>query len=155
MIAGDSAGGGLTAALLLKLKELGVHVHRLSILTGQSGSIISHFVTSYCFRTLGMELPGAALMISPWVDQTNSSSTHKSKAEADPMCEHALVEAMSDYYCNGLDACLPEAAANRSATTESGEAASWQEKRLLPLGSTCRSPVPKQSTYDMPMATNL
>src|SRR5207245_6889442 len=55
VIGGDSAGGGLTAATLVALKED------------------------------GKPLPGAAVCISPWTDLALTGESLVSKAEADPM----------------------------------------------------------------------
>jgi acetyl esterase/lipase len=55
VIAGDSAGGGLTAATLLALKQA------------------------------GDPLPGAAVLLSPWTDLDGTGDSLKTRAEADPM----------------------------------------------------------------------
>ncbi len=55
VVCGDSAGGGLTLALVMKLREL------------------------------GRPLPAAVCVISPWTDLTESSDSHYSRAAADPM----------------------------------------------------------------------
>jgi acetyl esterase/lipase len=55
VIAGDSAGGGLTAATLLALRDA------------------------------GDRLPAAAVCISPWTDLTISGETMVTKADVDPM----------------------------------------------------------------------
>ena len=54
-IAGDSAGGGLTAATLVAARDQNV------------------------------ALPGAAVCISPWSDMTCSNESYQTRAEADPM----------------------------------------------------------------------
>jgi phosphinothricin tripeptide acetyl hydrolase len=55
VIAGDSAGGGLTMATLLALRDR------------------------------GLPLPAGAVCISPWVDLTNSAASYTSKAAVDPI----------------------------------------------------------------------
>lgn len=67
-IAGDSAGGGLTLATLLRLKE-------------QGGS-----------------QPGAAVAISPWTDMTASGASHQSKADVDPMVTMSNLRGYADMY---------------------------------------------------------
>jgi epsilon-lactone hydrolase len=73
-IAGDSAGGGLTAAVLVAL------------------------------RRSGAELPVAAACLSPWVDLTQSSPSYRSKADADPMVTAAGLDEMARCYLGGEDA---------------------------------------------------
>jgi phosphinothricin tripeptide acetyl hydrolase len=68
VIAGDSAGGGLTVATLLALREAGV------------------------------PLPAAAVCISPWVDLTCGGASYRTKAEADPIVRRAGVEQMAQAY---------------------------------------------------------
>jgi phosphinothricin tripeptide acetyl hydrolase len=70
-IAGDSAGGGLTLATLLQLKDQGV------------------------------ALPGAAVAISPWTDMTASGASHQSKAAVDPMVTMASLQNFSEMYRGG------------------------------------------------------
>lgn len=67
-IGGDSAGGGLTLATLLKLKE--------------SGS----------------DLPAVAFCISPWVDLACTGETIETKAEQDPMLTKDLLRVSSSLY---------------------------------------------------------
>lgn len=67
-VGGDSAGGGLTFATLIKA------------------------------RREGMPMPAAAIGLSPWTDLTGNSATYKSRADADPMIEPgAIVETARDY----------------------------------------------------------
>ncbi len=68
LIAGDSAGGGLTVATLLALKEAGT------------------------------PLPAGGVCISPWVDLTCSGESYKTRAEADPIVRRAGVEEMARAY---------------------------------------------------------
>jgi len=68
VIAGDSAGGGLTVATLLALKEAGT------------------------------PLPAGGVCISPWVDLTCSGESYKTRAEADPIVRRAGVEEMARAY---------------------------------------------------------
>lgn len=67
-IAGDSAGGGLTLAVLLRLKEQGA------------------------------AQPGAAIAISPWTDMTASGASYQSKAEVDPMVTMSNLRGYADMY---------------------------------------------------------
>jgi phosphinothricin tripeptide acetyl hydrolase len=68
VIAGDSAGGGLTVATLLALRDARV------------------------------PLPAAGVCISPWVDLTCSGGSYVTKAAADPIVGRAGVEQMARAY---------------------------------------------------------
>lgn len=76
-VAGDSAGGGLTLACLLAAREA------------------------------GLPLPGAAFLISPWVDLTNSLPTVTSKAAVDPMISKARLDDFTRGYLGEGDAARP------------------------------------------------
>jgi len=76
-IAGDSAGGGLTVATLVALRD----------------------------RKL--PLPAAGICISPWADLTCSSNSMTSMAEADPMLKPDALRWMADLYLNGQDPKAP------------------------------------------------
>ena len=78
-IAGDSAGGGLTVATLLALRETGV------------------------------PLPAAAACLSPWLDLTQSAPTYASVAEADPLVSKAGLDVMAAAYLGGTSARDPRA----------------------------------------------
>ena len=67
-VGGDSAGGGLTVALLNKLKEL------------------------------GEELPGCAWLISPWTDLTMSGATMITRDQVDPLIHKAYLEELAAAY---------------------------------------------------------
>jgi len=68
VIAGDSAGGGLTVATLLALREARV------------------------------PLPAGGVCISPWVDLTCSGGSYGTKADADPIVRRSGVEEMARAY---------------------------------------------------------
>jgi acetyl esterase/lipase len=72
-IAGDSAGGGLTAATLIALRDA------------------------------GDSLPAAGVCISPWLDLTQSGDTMKTKADVDPMVQKDLLQQMADAYLGNGD----------------------------------------------------
>lgn len=72
-VAGDSAGGGLTLALLLKLKDA------------------------------GLPLPSAAVCISPWADLDCRGETYDRLAVADPMLKRDVLEACAERYAAGRD----------------------------------------------------
>ena len=73
-IGGDSAGGGLTVALLENLRDA------------------------------AMELPGCAWLVSPWTDLTLSGSTLASKEAVDPIIhEGYLRELVEAYLTEGMD----------------------------------------------------
>ncbi|MES2698843.1 MAG: alpha/beta hydrolase [Pseudomonadota bacterium] len=77
IIAGDSAGGGLTLATLVKLKAE------------------------------GMDLPAAGFLISPWADLTCSVGTMTSKAADDPSLDQAGLLQSAGLYLAGQDADHP------------------------------------------------
>ncbi len=72
-VAGDSAGGGLTVAALLAL------------------------------RNAGAPLPAAAVCLSPWVDLTQSAPSYDSLADADPMVSRAGLDEMARCYLGTTD----------------------------------------------------
>ena len=67
-VGGDSAGGGLTVALLTRL------------------------------RAAGEELPGCAWLVSPWTDLTMSGSTLATKDSVDPLIHKAYLEELAAAY---------------------------------------------------------
>ena len=73
VIGGDSAGGGLTFATLLKLKEN------------------------------GDPLPAAAFAMSPWVDLDHSGETMETKADVDPMFTKSSMVHMAKLYAQNAD----------------------------------------------------
>ena len=76
-VGGISAGGGLTLALLLKLKQIGA------------------------------PLPAAAIPLSAWTDLTQSGDTMVSKAAIDPSISKAYLDRMAGYYLAGVDPKTP------------------------------------------------
>jgi acetyl esterase/lipase len=70
-LAGDSAGGGLTAAALVSLRDGGT------------------------------PLPAAAAMLSPWVDLEATGESYDTRAEVDPMVHRPLVLGMAQTYLGG------------------------------------------------------
>lgn len=79
-IAGDSAGGGLTIATLVNLRD----------------------------RKLG--LPACAVAISPWVDLEGVGTSMAARASDDPMVQKDGLTWMAGLYLNGADAKTPLAA---------------------------------------------
>jgi acetyl esterase/lipase len=73
-IAGDSAGGGLTVATLVALRDA------------------------------GSPLPAAAACLSPWVDLTQSAASYDTRSELDPMVTKAGLDEMAAAYLDGADA---------------------------------------------------
>jgi acetyl esterase/lipase len=73
IIAGDSAGGGLTMATALKLKAD------------------------------GLPLPAGLFVISPWADLTQSHATYQSKAGEDPMISLEGLNGMAAEYLGAAD----------------------------------------------------
>jgi acetyl esterase/lipase len=78
-IGGDSAGGGLTLALLVALRDA------------------------------GEPLPGAAVALSPWVDMTMSSDSIQSKGDEDPMLTPVTLDVLANAYLGGADPKSPTA----------------------------------------------
>ncbi|MDJ0941806.1 MAG: alpha/beta hydrolase [Woeseiaceae bacterium] len=69
LVAGDSAGGGLTVATMLKLREL------------------------------GEPLPAAAFLLSPWLDLSASGESMQTRNEHDPWFEATDIPIVARYYC--------------------------------------------------------
>jgi acetyl esterase/lipase len=76
-ISGDSAGGGLTIATMVALRDR------------------------------GLPLPGAAAVLSPWTDLAGTGASVKTKAADDPMVNEAGLRMMADAYLAGQDAKSP------------------------------------------------
>ncbi len=76
-VAGDSAGGGLCAALLVLARDKGV------------------------------PLPSCAVLISPWADLEMTSEAIESKQDVDPMLNGPRLKASADMYLGGADARSP------------------------------------------------
>jgi acetyl esterase/lipase len=73
-VGGDSAGGGLTLALLQNLRDA------------------------------GEDLPGCAWLVSPWTDLTMSGSTLETKDSVDPIIHKTYLEELAEAYVPpGLD----------------------------------------------------
>ena len=80
VVAGDSAGGGLTVATMLALREA------------------------------GDPLPAAGVCLSPWVDMEGIGDSMTGKADVDPMVRHEGLVRMASLYLNGADPRTPLAA---------------------------------------------
>jgi acetyl esterase/lipase len=78
-IMGDSAGGGLAFATLLRLRDEAV------------------------------PLPAASVALSPWTDLTLSSESARRNAEADPMLSVGYARSFAGWYLNGADPRHPQA----------------------------------------------
>lgn len=68
VVAGDSAGGGLSLACIQQLRERGI------------------------------EQPAAAYLISPWIDLRNNAPSHQSKAAVDPVLSTEFLSTLRDHY---------------------------------------------------------
>ena len=79
-IGGDSAGGGLTVAVLVAL------------------------------RYRGQPMPAAGLCLSPWVDMEGVGASMTAKADEDPTLNHEVLLWFSERYLAGADARAPLAA---------------------------------------------
>ncbi len=76
-IAGDSAGGGLTLATLLALREQ------------------------------GLPLPATGVCLSPWTDLRCTTTSMRSRADIDPVCRAPKLRHMADLYLDGADPTTP------------------------------------------------
>ncbi|WOF23937.1 alpha/beta hydrolase [Microbacterium betulae] len=79
VVAGDSAGGGLTIALLVAIRDA------------------------------GLDAPAAAVVLSPWVDLSLSGPTVASKAAADPSLDEKGLSNAARHYLAGADPETPTA----------------------------------------------
>jgi acetyl esterase/lipase len=77
VVAGDSAGGGLTVATLLALRDAGV------------------------------PLPAAGVCISPWTDLTGSGVSYRTRADVDPIVKREGIDGMATAYLAGKDPKTP------------------------------------------------
>tara|TARA_B110000014_G_C20063892_1_gene554268 strand:- start:390 stop:902 length:513 start_codon:yes stop_codon:yes gene_type:complete len=68
ILSGDSAGGGLSLALMMRLRDE------------------------------ESRLPDAAVLFSPWTDLTCSSQTYKTLAKVDPMLPHNVTNDCASHY---------------------------------------------------------
>ncbi|MER8692874.1 alpha/beta hydrolase [Mesorhizobium opportunistum] len=82
VVVGDSAGGGLTLALL-------------SILAAD--------------KTKGMMQPVGAAVMSPWTDLALTGDTFQTRAEADPIFTRSVLQGFAEMYLQGQDATNPKA----------------------------------------------
>lgn len=76
-IAGDSAGGGLTVAVMLAA------------------------------RAAGLPMPAAGICISPWTDMTAAGASHRDKAAVDPLVKGPDLARWRDAYLAGADRRTP------------------------------------------------
>ena len=76
-VAGDSAGGGLTVATVVAIRQA------------------------------GLPAPGAAVCLSPWTDLTCSAPSYESKAATDPMVALPGIADMAREYLGGADPRTP------------------------------------------------
>ena len=77
VLAGDSAGGGLTAAALVAIRDR------------------------------GLDTPAGGICLSPWVDLTNTNDTYTSRSGADKLFSLAAATEASGLYLQGQDPKLP------------------------------------------------
>ena len=68
VLAGDSAGGGLALALMVKLRDQ------------------------------GSALPAGAVLLSPWVDMTVSSESYQTRKDVDPMVKYEQLAGLASLY---------------------------------------------------------
>lgn len=79
VVGGDSAGGGLTAALMVSMKELGV------------------------------SLPAASVLISPWADLSLTGESLLANARSDPMLSPEAIDKFATLYMGDGDRRAPTA----------------------------------------------
>lgn len=79
IIAGDSAGGNLTAALLMSIRDT---------------------------KT---PLPAGGVMISPWIDLGQNGETYITKESVDPVNTKEAIKQLADNYLNGVSPTVPYA----------------------------------------------
>lgn len=77
VVGGDSAGGGLTAAALLAIRDA------------------------------GLDLPAAGVLISPWADLANESDSYRTHADRDPLVFQEDIDRWRDAYLAGADPRAP------------------------------------------------
>ena len=77
VIAGDSAGGGLTLAMLLVL------------------------------RARKLPMPAGAVLFSPWTDLTSSGASVRTRADADPMIGPEVLQPMAAHYVGNQSSNTP------------------------------------------------
>ncbi len=77
VIAGDSAGGGLTLATLVSLRDV------------------------------GDPLPARAVFISPWLDLSLSGNSVRKKSKSDPILNAVILNEYSQYYAAGQEITSP------------------------------------------------
>ena len=77
VLGGDSAGGGLTAATLLAVRDA------------------------------GLPLPAAGVCISPWTDLTNEAGSYRTHAERDPLVFQEDIDRWRNAYLAGTDPRAP------------------------------------------------
>ena len=80
VIGGDSAGGGLTIATLVSLRDA------------------------------GLPMPAAGVCFSPWVDLEGLGDSMDARAEADPLVQREALARFAGFYLNGADPKSPLAA---------------------------------------------
>lgn len=79
MVGGDSAGGGLTMALLVALREA------------------------------GEAMPAAGLLLSPWTDLAMTGESYETEAARDPLCTREGLAPSAEAYLGGIDPTTPSA----------------------------------------------
>jgi epsilon-lactone hydrolase len=79
-IAGDSAGGGLTVATLVAIRDA------------------------------RLQVPGAGVCLSPWIDMEAIGESIKTRAQADPVVSREVLLGMAETYLHGKDPRTPLAA---------------------------------------------
>ena len=119
IVAGDSAGGGLTIAMMVEL------------------------------RKAGEALPGCAWCISPWVDLSMSGDSMTSKDAVDPIIRKPYLEELARAYLAGADASDPRASPLRADLTglpplliQCGSAETLLDDAVRLAGSAAHADVP-------------
>ncbi len=74
---------------------------------GESAGAGLALATLVAARDAGLPLPGAAVLMSPWVDLTLGSASMRSKADADPVLSAAALRRRVDEYAGNDDRTAP------------------------------------------------
>ncbi|MER7558951.1 alpha/beta hydrolase [Nocardioides sp. NPDC126508] len=82
------------------LLESGIEPHRL-VLAGDSAGGGLTLATLLAARAAGLPQPAAAVVFSPWTDLTLSGSTVETKSDADPLFDRAGLQWFADRYLRG------------------------------------------------------
>lgn len=84
------------------LLDQGIAPERIAIGGDSAGGGLS-FATLVALRDAGTPLPAAAIALSPWVDLEGKGESMTTKADVDPFADPKGLRRMADLYLNGVD----------------------------------------------------